>query len=275
VETIPLQFSAIDLSARGGSARMVSAAAHGAIICAALMLATIPNVPPKGPLTIVTGGTHPLLKYEPPQTAAQAAVASLGKDSGEGENNPIQTKKGWFASLSSMPIVPPRKIVNANPEMPAPPAVFDAHAPEIVPVVTDLGLPTMKEQTDSAGPGDHHGFGTGHKGGMGSGDQDGRGVGIGEFGTRPIVSRVVCAYCPEPPYTEEARKAKLQGGVTVEVLVGADGRAREVRVLKGLGMGLDESAIAAVRAWRFTPAMDGQRRPMATWVTVETRFQLF
>ncbi len=61
----------------------------------------------------------------------------------------------------------------------------------------------------------------------------------------------------------------------MEVLVGADGRAREVRVLKGLGMGLDESAIAAVRAWRFTPAMDGQRRPMATWVTVETRFQLF
>jgi protein TonB len=82
-------------------------------------------------------------------------------------------------------------------------------------------------------------------------------------------------YCPQPGYTEEARKAKLQGKLLLQVLVGADGRARRVRILQGLGMGLDEQAAETVRGWRFSPARDARKHPVATWVTIETRFQLY
>jgi TonB family protein len=82
-------------------------------------------------------------------------------------------------------------------------------------------------------------------------------------------------YCPDPEYTEEARKEKLQGIVTLEVLVRADGRAGQVKIVKGLGLGLDERAVNAVKAWRFDPARDAARSPIATWVTVETTYRLF
>jgi TonB family protein len=56
-----------------------------------------------------------------------------------------------------------------------------------------------------------------------------------------------------------ARITKLQGSVMLSVLVGADGRVKEVRAIRGLGMGLDENAIQAVRNWPFLPAKDAAR----------------
>ncbi len=53
----------------------------------------------------------------------------------------------------------------------------------------------------------------------------------------------VCVTCPLPLYTDEARKIKMQGTVTLRVLVGADGRAAQIRVARGVGYGLDERAV--------------------------------
>jgi TonB family protein len=62
-----------------------------------------------------------------------------------------------------------------------------------------------------------------------------------------------------PPYTEEARKAKLQGEIAVSFVVAEDGHTKDVRVIKSLGSGLDEKAIEAVSKWRFWPQlMNGQ-----------------
>ena len=110
---------------------------------------------------------------------------------------------------------------------------------------------------------------------MGIGPGDGVGVGNdgGPYG--PIASQVICRVCPDPLYSEEARKTKLQGSVLLSVLVGADGRAKDVRVLRGLGMGLDENAIQAIRNWQFIPAKDAAQRPFASWIKVETVFRLF
>jgi protein TonB len=91
----------------------------------------------------------------------------------------------------------------------------------------------------------------------------------------PVAVQVVCKYCPDPAYSEEARKAKLQGLVTMHVLVGADGRVRDVQVTRVIGLGLDENAVRAVRSWQFIPARDDARRPVATWITIETVFRLF
>jgi TonB family protein len=77
----------------------------------------------------------------------------------------------------------------------------------------------------------------------------------------------------EPSYSEDARVAKLQGTVLVSLVVGEDGQPRDLRVLRSLGLGLDENAIAAVTRWRFTPGMkDGQ--PVAVRSTVEVNFRL-
>ena len=131
------------------------------------------------------------------------------------------------------------------------PAVFDPNAPASVPTITDLGLPWMKKDTNSTGAAKGHGIGN-HPG-DGMGDDDGNGAGVGDTGGNyaNVVSEPACLYCPEPPYTDDARKAKLQGNVTLRVLIGRDGRAARIRLVQGLGLGLDEQALQAVRSWRF------------------------
>jgi protein TonB len=61
----------------------------------------------------------------------------------------------------------------------------------------------------------------------------------------------------------------------MEVLVGADGRASRIQLVKGVGMGLDERAMEAVKRWKFVPGRDAARRPVAEWVTIEAMFRLF
>ena len=77
----------------------------------------------------------------------------------------------------------------------------------------------------------------------------------------------------EPEYSEAARAAKYQGTVVLYIEVEPDGVARNIRVIRGLGLGLDEKAIEAIRQWKFKPGMkDGQ--PVTVAATVEVNFRL-
>jgi TonB family protein len=88
------------------------------------------------------------------------------------------------------------------------------------------------------------------------------------------VSAPRALYAPDPEYSEEARKAKYQGTVVLWLIVGPDGRPRDIRVSRSVGMGLDEKAIDAVRTWKFEPARkDGQ--PVAVQINVEVSFRLY
>jgi TonB family protein len=81
-------------------------------------------------------------------------------------------------------------------------------------------------------------------------------------------------YTPDPEYSEEARKAKYQGVVVLWLVIGPDGRPREIKIARPLGMGLDQKAVEAVRTWRFDPARkDGQ--PVAVQMNVEVSFRLY
>ncbi len=84
-----------------------------------------------------------------------------------------------------------------------------------------------------------------------------------------------CSFCPLPIYSDEARHVKMQGTVTLRVLVGTDGRASDIRVVRGVGYGLEERAVETVRSWKFSPARDASRRSVAAWVTIEAVFRLF
>ncbi|HXM43880.1 MAG TPA: TonB family protein [Bryobacteraceae bacterium] len=77
----------------------------------------------------------------------------------------------------------------------------------------------------------------------------------------------------EPEYSEEARVARLQGTVVVQLVIGTDGRVRDPRIVRGLGLGLDENAIEAINQWQFKP---GQKNGDAVkvWATIEVNYRL-
>ncbi len=159
--------------------------------------------------------------------------------------------------------------------MPVPPTIFDPASAAVLTPVGRIGLPWMSEETNSPGPGDSDTIGRGPGSTMGDGPRDGPG-GLGELQSRyrSGVTLPSCAYCPDPQYTDEARQAKLQGRVILRVLVGADGRASQIRIVQGIGLGLDERAEQAIRGWKFVPAHDGAGRAAPAWITVEAVFRL-
>lgn len=81
------------------------------------------------------------------------------------------------------------------------------------------------------------------------------------------------AHKVEPQYADDARLAKYQGTVVVSVVVAADGTAQDMKVVRGLGLGLDVQALKAISEWRFTPGTkDGQ--PVPVEATIEVNFRL-
>jgi protein TonB len=75
-------------------------------------------------------------------------------------------------------------------------------------------------------------------------------------------------------FSDEAVKAKYQGVVLLRIVVTVDGRATNIQVVKGLGMGLDDKAIEAVRGWRFRPATGPDGRASAVTTLIEVTFRL-
>jgi TonB family protein len=93
----------------------------------------------------------------------------------------------------------------------------------------------------------------------------------------PIIGGVSyphCVYCPDPKYTTEARDAHLEGTVHLQAIIGKDGTATDIKVVKGLGLGLDKQAVNAVQRWRFKPALGPNGDPVATIVPIEINFRL-
>jgi TonB family protein len=87
------------------------------------------------------------------------------------------------------------------------------------------------------------------------------------------VSAPVPLFQPDPEYSEVARKARLRGTVTLGLIVDSTGSTRDIRVLRSLGLGLDEKAVDAVRSWRFRPGYhNGEAVAVKASVEVHFRF---
>jgi TonB family protein len=150
-----------------------------------------------------------------------------------------------------------------------PPVKVEPVAAPVVPVAADprdrAGVPwtgreAPPQETDSQGPGTSGGTGTGQ--GTGIGEGSGAGIGPGSGGGtgggpyRPGTGITAPAVIHEvkPDYTEEGRRRHIEGDVVIEIIVRSDGSVGNVKLLQGLGAGLDQRAIDAVRQWRFSPA---------------------
>jgi periplasmic protein TonB len=79
---------------------------------------------------------------------------------------------------------------------------------------------------------------------------------------------------PEPEFTELARHKKFQGVVGMDVTVDSTGRVGNIKIVKPLGMGLDEEAVRTVKRWRFIPGQH-QGQPVAISVYIEVDFHLY
>jgi TonB family protein len=77
----------------------------------------------------------------------------------------------------------------------------------------------------------------------------------------------------EPQYSEESRKAKWQGAVLLQVVIDESGVPQDIKVIRPLGLGLDEKAIEAVRQWRFKPALLNGK-PVSVSANLEVNFHL-
>jgi TonB family protein len=209
-----------------------------------------------------------------------------GGGGGGGDRSLLPASKGRLPKTALRQFVPPSAVVNnADPKMTMEPSILvppDVHLPNVN--MANYGDPLGQLGPPSNGPGSGGGIGSGKGGGVGSGTGGGfgpgEGGGYGGGGFNGGVYRVGNGVTPpllvfkkDPDYSEEARKAKYQGVVTLYVVVGLDGKVTDVRVVHSLGLGLDEKAIDAVKQWLFKPGTkDG--KPVRVSATVEVNFRL-
>ncbi|MEP7117291.1 MAG: energy transducer TonB, partial [Acidobacteriota bacterium] len=142
------------------------------------------------------------------------------------------------------------------PPVMAPIAAAPADAHNTEGVMKEAPPPPTPSQGAGAGGGSGMGRGTGMGEGTGAGIGDGSGGGLGGGPYRagsgiepPRLLREVKA-----AYTDEARRANITGDVEMEITIRRDGTVSDVKIMRGLGGGLNERAVAAVRQWKFAPA---------------------
>jgi periplasmic protein TonB len=168
------------------------------------------------------------------------------------------------------------------------PVWFDAAPPDINP--TDIGNLTGLTVMNGSGYGggignglgvgigSGSGGGIGNGSGVGIGNGTGKGVGNGSGGGSGVyqpgggITNPIPIYSPEAEYPREAREANWQGSVLLSLVVDVTGKAVNIKVIRPLGMGLDEEAVAAISQWKFKPGMkDGKPVPVQVQIVVTFR----
>lgn len=172
-------------------------------------------------------------------------------------------------------IPPMAHILNDHPVLALQQAILlDTEVPVPELATGRIGNPFALDAILSGGRGGPAGIGEG--GCCGVGNQNGSQMGgaAPPRSARPKqVTPALLLYKIEPEYSDEARKAKLQGVVVITAEIDTAGLTRNLHVARPLGLGLDEKAIEAAARWRFRPALaDG--RPVASMVTIEVSFRL-
>jgi TonB family protein len=200
-----------------------------------------------------------------------------------------------------MPEPSPSEMIAPDPENPQPLVPADDLLAEVrvempIDIPQDLSLPigdvfAPPNNSTSAGPGSGGGIGTGRGsgvgsgtgagvgpgsgGGMGGGSGGGIGSGVGPYVMGNLEKDPQALRKPLPPYTEEARKMRVEGIVLLQAIIRKDGSVDSFKVIRGLGYGLDESAIRTIASkWRFQPGMY-KGKPVDVLTNIEVTFRIY
>lgn len=213
----------------------------------------------------------------PSELASRIPVIFRGPSGGGGGTfHKLPPSRGALPPASLIQLAPANVMLPKEmPRLAVPESV--EVAPDVkLPLGTQVGDPWALSKILSNGPGGARGAGGGCCDGVGPGSGPAAGPGPGGrfIAGRDGVTVPRAIYSPEPTFSDEARKSKTQGSVVLLLRVGADGRTHDVRVQSSLGMGLDEKAIEAVRAWRFLPSMY-EGKPVDAQIAIEVNFHLY
>jgi TonB family protein len=257
--------------------KLYSLALHLGAIALLVALGTNKQVQQKA-RDVVTLIAPDLAPYQPNLPKKQVTAGGGG---GGGDRSLLAASKGKLPRPAPRQFTPPTVVQhNPAPKLVVEPTII-AQAELPLPQVNmpTYGNPLANIGPPSSGTGSGGGIGTGSGGGVGSGrgggfgPGSGGGAGGGVYRIGGGVTDPIPIYKPEPEYSEEARKAKFQGSVLLSIIIDENGRTRDIKVIKPLGLGLDEKAIEAVQKWRFKPSMkDG--KPVAVMANVEVNFRL-
>jgi TonB family protein len=276
------------MSRAAGVPAAAAGAFHAAVLAAVLLIATLGTDVPSAFVSVTSARLEPVrLVY-----LAIPGPGGGGGGGGHRDRAPAPKAERLGRARVSSPLPARRPVPVAAPAVPQPEPPKPVLAAEPLPPIFAPVVPVPGDQRDRTGvlnqsPADTEGHGPGTGGGAGSGtgtglgEGDGPGLGPGSGGGTgggpyrpgsgiepPTVLREV-----KPTYTDAARLRGITGEVVLEVVVQRDGSVRVGRVIQGLGSGLDERAIDAVRQWRFSPARRlGQ--PVDVLVEVAVEFRL-
>jgi protein TonB len=212
--------------------------------------------------TVVTELTVP-----PP---APPKASTMG--GGGGQRGPTPVTKGTPPKFADTQIVPPNKPPVVEPKIHIEPTIEVQQDVKMASSIPQIGVANSPIVGMSLGNGSGTGLGSGNGSGLGPGSGGNTGGGPKHIGGG--ISSPVPIYTVEPEFSEEARKAKVAGNVLVNLWVGTDGLPSHVHVIRGVGMGLDEKAVEAVRQYRFKPAMENGK-PVLVELNIEVNFQIF
>src|SRR5579859_6649628 len=205
-----------------------------------------------------------------------AGAKKAGGGGGANDHTLAPVNKGKLPKFQWTQFTPPQvKIQNPNPKLAMDPSLLgppDLKVPNLN--AANFGDPLANGVSDSLGHGNGTGIGSGTGGGLGPGEGGGTGGGAFRAGVNGV-GVPECYYQPDPPYSEEARKAKYQGIVVVEAIIETDDRVTNIRIVKSPGLGLDEKTIETVRQWRCKAASGPGGKPVRTSVPIEVSFRLF
>jgi len=239
-------------------ARLISISIHAGVLAGLLLF----------PFSSAPTLEKPIEPQAPP-VRLHLAPAPDAAPGGGGTRSITPPTKGQLPLFAHRIFVPPvERSEILHPALEVEPAI-EVEAPAAKLALMTFGDPLGRPGMPSGGRGLN---GIGDHGNGGVGNRDGKGYdSASSIGGE--VSGPVPIFTPEPEFSDEARRAKLQGIVVLEVEVDTNGLAHLIRVREGLGLGLDEKAIDAVRTWRFRP---GKRngKAIAVPATIYVNFRL-
>jgi protein TonB len=207
----------------------------------------------------------------PPPPKAPPKAQTMG--GGGGQKGPTPVTKGNPPKFSPEQLNPPKAPPLEQPKIHIDPTVDVQKDLKMAKVdVPNFGMPNSPLVGTSMGNGNGNGLGSGNGNGIGPGSGGGAGGGVHRIGGGVSAPQVL--FAPEPEFSEEARKAKVAGNVLVYLQVDPSGKPIHVRVIRGIGLGLDEKAMEAVRQYKFKPAMENGH-PVTVEMNVEVNFQIF
>jgi len=245
-------------------AGMVSLLVHACVVALLLYIGSLKPVQ-KAMKEMVTLIAPPPLPVKP--------VESKGRGGGGGGARQPTVKKADPPKPTPRQFVPPR-VDTAQTKLEAP-ALLVADLPDInlASIGNLTGLSALNGSGYGGGIGIGSGGGIGSGKGAGFGNGTGGGTGDGVYRPGGDVTSPLATYRPEPEYSEEARKQKRQGSVLLSLVVDEKGKPVQIKVVRSLGLGLDEKAIEAVQQWRFQPGRkDG--KPVPVQAQIEVTFRL-